>query len=380
MSKVYITASSISCALGCDKQSSIEKFLSINEQNYKEYLEDCFLDAPYYKIPQEFKDQSDKFFSTLENVIGSALMEADLHTAQQEELHIYLASTSMNISLLEDSFLNSDTLEAFGYQNIVSFIEDLIPSNFPITIIQTACTSAANATIKAYEQIKNSNIKRAMIIGFEFYNHSTYKGFESLMLLSNSGIYRPFDKNSDGLILGEACSVIILEDHKKSHENFEIIGYATNFDNYSITSSNPNGEATLNCFKDALKSANLSFGDLDFIKAHATGSENSNLSEATAIQRLFDDEKSSCDIVVLKPYIGHTLGSCATNEIILLSEAINQNIVPKTLNFKEPYKGITFRPLDKERIISEATVLFHFVGFGGSNASIILTNKSSQCI
>ena len=96
--------------------------------------------------------------------------------------------------------------------------------------------------------LKNEDIQKAIIIGFEFFNQSTYKGFESLMLLSSSGEYKPFDKDSDGLILGEACSCVILENSKKADDDFEIVSYSNSFDNYSITSSNPNAVATFNCW------------------------------------------------------------------------------------------------------------------------------------
>lgn len=373
MAKVFITGSSIACALGDDKQSSIKKFKSIDETNYKEYLSSNFKDINYYKIKREFSSQKEKIFTLLLDVINSALKEANLLFC--DELRIYLASTSMNISLLEEAMLDENRVGSFGYGDILEFIELNVASKYPVTIMQTACTSAANAIIKASLDIKNGNIKRAIIVGFEFFNNSTYKGFESLMLLSPSGEYKPFDKNSDGLILGEACSAVVLESEKKGEDNFEILGYATSFDDYSITSSNPNADATIESLLNSLKSAKLKLSDIDILKAHATGSENSNFSEATAIDRLFKQEDSICDVVILKPYIGHTLGACATTEIVLLCEAIKDGFVPKTINFKEPYEKIIFKPLLKDKRVKKATTLFHFVGFGGSNASIIISNR-----
>lgn len=378
MSRVFITGSSLICALGDNKKSSINKFYTINDKNYEEYLKNNFNDIKFYNIKKKFSSQKEKFYLSFLDIIKSALNDAKISNEEEKELHIFLATTSMNISYIEDSYLNKNKLLHLGYKDILEFIEKNIDSKYPITIIQTACTSAANAIIKASEQIKNSQIQKALVLGFEFFNQATYEGFKSLMLLSQSGVYKPFDKNSDGLILGEACSAIILENKKKNKDDFEILGYAITFDNYSITSSNPSGEATLECFKKALKSAKLNLSDIDFLKAHATGSENSNFSEAKAINKLFEANQSSCEVVILKPYIGHTLGSCATNEIIILSEAIKQGLVPKTLNFEQSYENITFKPLLEDKKIKNATTLFHFVGFGGSNASIIISNREKQ--
>jgi len=375
MHRVFITGSSLICALGNNKQEAINKFQTINEKNYKEYLQNNFKNINYYRIKKNFKDEKEKFYSSILQVIKEAIKEANLSKEDETELHIFLATTSINISLLENKFLSTNKIDYVGYKDVLDFVEKNINSKYPATIFQTACTSAANAIINASEQIKNAQINKAIIIGFEFFNQATFKGFDSLMLLSQSGEYKPFDKSSDGLILGEACSAIVLENIQKTQNDFEIISKSTSFDNYSITSSNPNGEATLQCLKNAIKSANLTIKDIDFIKAHATGSENSNFSEANAIDRLFKEEKKMCDVVILKPYIGHTLGSCGTNEIVILCEAIKKGLVPKTINFNENYDNIQFKPLLEDKKINKATTLFHFVGFGGSNASIIISNK-----
>ncbi|MDH1975931.1 beta-ketoacyl synthase N-terminal-like domain-containing protein [Aliarcobacter butzleri] len=376
MHKTFITGASIICALGNNKFECIKTFENINDETYKDYLYNNFEGLNYYRIKRNFDSQKDKFYSLLSQVVLDAIEDAKLSKDEQKELHIFLASTSNSISILEESFLNKNSLDFIGFKNITKYLEDLICSNYQSTIIHTACTSSTNAIIKASEQIKNNQIKKAIVIGFEFFNQSTYKGFESLMLLSPSGEYKPFDKDSDGLILGEACSAIILETSKKNTDDFEIISYANSFDDHSITSSNPTGEATLLCLENTIKNANLEIKDLTCIKAHATGSENSNLSEVTALDSLFKKQNQKCDIVILKPYIGHTLGACGSNEIILLCESIKNGTLPKTINFKNSYENVNFTPLLQSKKVNKGTVLFHFVGFGGSNASIILSNKS----
>lgn len=128
--------------------------------------------------------------------------------------------------------------------------------------------------------------------------------------------------------------------------------------------------------EEALSKAKLSIENLTCLKAHATGSENSNLSEVVAIDKLFKKYKQKTDVVILKPYIGHTLGACGSNEIVLLCESIKNNFLPKTINFYKSYNNIDFTPLLKSKEINKATVLFHFIGFGGSNTSMILSNES----
>ncbi len=85
-----------------------------------------------------------------------------------------------------------------------------------------------------------------------------------------------------------------------------------------------------------------------------------NLSEVNAINNLFKHHKNSCDVVVLKPYIGHTLGSCGTNEIILLCESIKSGTLPKTINFKNGYENIDFKPLLEDKVVNGAKYFISF--------------------
>lgn len=382
MNKVYITGSSIISALGNNKNDSLKKIQEINDNNYSEYLKDNFEEIKYYRIKKNFQSKEEKFYSILKEVVLKVIDDAKLSKSEAEELHIFLGSTSMSISIIEEQHLkfkkndSTNEIKNIGYGEIGIFIENLINSKYNSTIIQTACTSSANAICQASDLIKNKKIKRALVLGFEFFNDSTYKGFESLMLLSQSGEYKPFDINSDGLILGEACSAVILESQKKEASDFEVLSSNNSFDNYSVTSSNPNGEVTLSCMQEALNKADLTIDEITCLKAHATGSENSNLSEVVAIDKLFKKYNKKTDVVILKPYIGHTLGACGTNEIVLLCESIKNNFLPKTINFYDKYNNIDFTPLQENRKIDKATILFHFIGFGGSNTSIILSNES----
>lgn len=381
MNKVYITGSSIISALGNDKQEAIENIKTINNDNYSAYLKNNYEDIKYFRIKKNFNSHKEKFYSILEEVVLKAIDDANLTKEEAKDLHIFLGSTSMSISIVEEQHLkykkdsSQDPIKNIGYGEIGNFIETLINSKYSTTIVQTACTSSVNSICYANDLIKHKKIKKALIVGFEFFNYTTFRGFQSLMLLSPSGEYKPFDINSDGLILGEACSAVILESQKRKENDFEILSSNNSFDSYSVTSSNPNGEITLSCMEQALNKANLEISDLTCLKAHATGSENSNLSEVTAIDKLFKKHKQKTDVVILKPYIGHTLGACGTNEIVLLCESIKNNFLPKTINFYEKYSDINFTPLLENKYINQATILFHFIGFGGSNTSIILSNE-----
>ncbi|WP_353817117.1 hypothetical protein, partial [Acinetobacter baumannii] len=115
MVDVYITGSSIVCSLGNDKKSSMEKLASINNDNYRDFLDETFEDISYYKIKQKYSSKKEKFFTTLKNTILAATQDAALEKDELKELQIYLASTSMNISTIEEDFFKTGKLSAISF-------------------------------------------------------------------------------------------------------------------------------------------------------------------------------------------------------------------------------------------------------------------------
>jgi len=382
MQKVYITGTSLISALGNDKKAAVENVKKMtSDEKYHFFLKKIFQEKNFYSIEKNFKTKSEKFFSVIEKAVNDCIAEAQLTEEEVQDLHIFLGSTSMNISIIEEE--NAELLKVtgkyklkdVGYGNIGNFVEELIKSKHNSTLVQSACTSSVNAFSYAANLIKNNKIKRALVVGFELFNSSTFEGFNSLMLLSKIGQCKPLDKESDGIVLGEGCSAIILDSKRVSQNDFEWLASNSSFDNYSMTNSHPEGDITFNCMKKVIEKANLKLEEITCLKAHSTGSPASSLSEARAIDKLLKYYKSTTSIVSLKPFIGHTLGACGTNEIALLCECIKNGFIPKTFGFNEKYDDVSFDILTQNKEVKTATVLFHYVGFGGSNSSIILSNK-----
>lgn len=379
----YIIGTSLICNIGDNFKQISTNLKNLTQESYIKNLENIFKDKLFYAISNSsFISEEDKYKNILKKVIFDAIKDAKLSKEQQKELHIFIGSTSMEIATNEqyrNSFLNNKSSLAFkdiGNGSIGEYIEELIESNYKSTLFTTACTSSVNALSYASKLIEAKKIKRAIVIGLELYNSSTYGGFSSLMLLSKNKVYRPFDKNSDGIILGEACSAIILDSKKKDKLDFKYLSSSNICDNYSETTSDPSGIPIFNTINKALENSKLEVKDIDCIKAHATGSENNNLSEAKAIKLLFEKYKQTTKVTALKPIIGHTLGACGTNEIVLMIYALKNGFIPATFGFEIPAQDVSFTPIKQNLSYSKkATLLFNFVAFGGNNSSIILSNK-----
>ncbi len=379
----YIIGTSLICNIGDNFKEISTNLKNLTQESYIKNLENVFKDKIFYSISKSnFISEEEKYKSILKKVIFDAIKDANLSTEEQKELHIFIGSTSMEIASNEEyraSYLNNKNSLAFkdvDNGSIGEYVEELIESKYKSILFTTACTSSANALCYASKLIETKKIKKALVIGLELYNSSTYGGFSSLMLLSKNKVYRPFDKNSDGIILGEACSAIILDSKKKDKFDFKYVSSANICDNYSETTSDPSGIPIFNTINKALEASKLQIKDIDCIKAHATGSENNNLSEAKAIKLLFEKYKQTTKVTALKPIIGHTLGACGTNEIVLMIYALKNGFLPATFGFEIAAQDVSFTPIKQNLSYSkQATFLFNFVAFGGNNTSIILSNK-----
>lgn len=378
----YITGTSLVCNIGDNKQDIISSLKKLSFKNYKNHLEELFKEKTFYKIYNYDYSKEKRFQKILEKVVLEAIKEAKLSKEEQEDLHIFLGSTSMEMGTNEEFKNNYDKstcnfeFKDIGNGAIGEYVKKSLNSKHKPLLFSTACTSSVNALAYAAKMIEKKKIKRAIVIGFELFNKSTLGGFSSLMLLSKSKIYRPFDKNSDGIILGEACSAIVLEDKKRDEKDFKYICSSNVCDNYSETTSDPSGVPIFEAMNQSLEKANLKIEDIDCIKAHATGSENNNSSEAKALSLLFEKYKSKTKVTALKPIIGHTLGACGTNEITLMLEAIKNGFLPATFGFEEPIENLAFTPiLENQACQEKQTILLNYIAFGGNNSSIILSNK-----
>lgn len=364
---VFITGSALACSLGNSSTQILTNLKYWDSENYENLVQEACLNNTLYHIHHSAQSPTKKYYQVLANVVNKAIKKAGLTYKMQEELTIFIGSTSMKIASDEEQ------LTHLGNGIIGQFVADITHSKNHFYLISTACTSSANAFDYAAKMIKNQQIKRALVIGIEILNKSTKMGFESLLLLSEKNIYRPFDETSDGIVLGEACSALILDTQRNSSDDFAYLGSANVCDNYSETTSNPDGISIAECLNKALQDANLSIEQIDLIKAHATGSLNNNLAEAKGLDLFMQNHP--IPICALKPFIGHTLGACGTNEITLLLLCIKNGFVPSVRGFNH-HNELTFTPLqNKIKTHGKANILFNYIGFSGNNTAIILGKK-----
>lgn len=190
---------------------------------------------------------------------------------------------------------------------------------------------------------------------------------------------RPWDKDRDGFVMGEGAGIVVLEELEHAKKRgakiyAELIGYGLSGDAYHITAPAPDGDGAFRCMQMAMRRAKLNFSDIDYINAHGTSTPLGDEIELGAVKRLFGDDVYKLSMSSTKSAIGHLLGAAGSVEAIYSILALNNQVVPPTLNLDNPSEGcdidlVPHQP--KERLVRN--VLSNSFGFGGTNASLIFT-------
>lgn len=256
-------------------------------------------------------------------------------------------------------------------------IADILGIEGLVTTISTACSSAANAVMFGARLIASGQLERVIVGGSDALSKFTINGFNTLMILTDS-YNTPFDNNRKGLNLGEAAAYLVLESDKiVKEQNREVLAYLSGFGNandaYHQTASSEDGEGAFLAIEKALKMADLSPENIDYINVHGTATPNNDLSEGRAVQRIFG--KNVPPFSSTKPYTGHTLAAAAAIEAVYSILALQHNVVFPNLNFKDKMEEFDLIPTTELTPKEINTVLSNSFGFGGNCSSLIFSKS-----
>ena len=249
----------------------------------------------------------------------------------------------------------------------------------------SACASANNAMIDAFNLIRLNKANIIISGGSEAaVNEPGIGGFNALRALSTRNdspqtASRPFDKERDGFVLGEGAGAIILEEleHAKARGAkiyAEIVGSGLSGDAYHITAPHPDGLGAISVMKQALEESGLSTKDVDYINVHGTSTPLGDIAETIAIKEVFGEDAYDLNISSTKSMTGHLLGAAGAIEAIACIKAIENNIIPPTINHTtfdpeiDSKLNLTLNKAQKKEVNVALTNTF---GFGGHNTAVI---------
>jgi 3-oxoacyl-(acyl-carrier-protein) synthase len=244
-----------------------------------------------------------------------------------------------------------------------------------ITTISTACSSSANAMMFGARLINNDIVDIIIAGGTDSMSRFTLNGFKSLMILDENPCM-PFDENRKGLNLGEGAGYVVLVSQRViDAEGVKVLaklnGYANANDAYHQTASSPEGNGNYAAMTGALEMAGLKPADIDYINLHGTGTPNNDVSEGTAIMRVFGDRPPIMSST--KAYTGHTLGASAGIEAVISVLALKHDLIFPNLRHQTQMNELPFGPQTTLLEKPIRHVLSNSFGFGGNCSSVIFS-------
>jgi len=329
---------------------------------------------------------------------NEALMDSGIHLLNNKDRIgcIWGSGIGGLQSLQQDykDFITNGYKPRFSPFLIPKMIVDIVPGHISIkyglkglnfaTI--SACASSSNAIIDAYYYILLGKADAIVTGGSEAPIHETsVGGFSSMKALSTRNddpatASRPFDAERDGFVVGEGSGCLVLEDYdhaiKRGAKIYaEVAGAGMTADAHHITAPHPEGDGAARVMKLALEDANIIPEQIDYINVHGTSTPLGDIAEVRAIQKVFGTHIYQLNISSTKSMTGHLLGGAGAIEALAVIFAINQNIIPPTINHFQKDTALdekinfTFNKAQKRNV---QYALSNTFGFGGHNTCVIL--------
>jgi 3-oxoacyl-[acyl-carrier-protein] synthase II len=353
-----------------------------------------FNPAPAFPSPKEVR-RTDRFSQFGIYAGWQALCDSglDLKKVNLDEVGVFIGS---GIGGLETVAEQHQILLNRGPGRLSPFMIPMLISNIASGLLSiyhnlrgpnfatcSACATANHALGEAWRTIKMGDAKvmfaggaEATIVPFGIGGFCAMKA----MSTRNSDpqrASRPFDKERDGFVMGEGSGVLVLEDleHAKArgaHIYCELAGYGNTADAHHLTAPSPGGEGAARCMRMALRNAALKPEDISYINAHGTSTPQGDTAETEAIKTVFGEHARKLAVSSTKGATGHMLGAAGAVEMIVCAKAIQDDVVPPTINyeFPDPECDLDYVP-NKARQVKVKAVVNNSFGFGGHNASLI---------
>ena len=352
--------------------------------------------------PEDFlsKKEAKRTQLFISYAIATARMALDdsglkINSANENRVGVLTGCGLGGLDILEQT---SKIIESKGPKRVTPFFIPMMIGNMapgmisiyfgakgPNASIATACAAGTHAVGDAYKIIKRGGADAMITGGVESVITPTcIAGFNAMKALSTRNdepekASRPFDRDRDGFVVGEGCGILVLEALDKALERgariyAEICGYGMSGDGFHMTAPSPDGEGAARCMAAALEDADISYKDINYINAHGTSTQLNDLYETMAIKSVFKEKAPAIPVSSTKSMTGHLLGGAGGVETVFTALSIFEGILPPTINLDNPDEkcDLDYVP-NVARKANVKTAMTNSFGFGGTNASLILS-------
>ena len=379
--------------------SGIRKLTAVEHEKHLVHIggEVPEFDTTPYCDPKDAR-RMDKFILCSVVAAQLAMEDAnfDLENEDMTRFGVIAGSAAGGLDTIQK---NHEVMTVRGYHKCSPFMVPMMISNMAagkISIkygirgisktIVTACATGAHSIGDAARAIQCGDADVMIAGGAEAGICDLGIGaFTSAKTLSRSNeeptrASRPYDVNRDGFIMSEGASILILEERERAIKRgakiyAELVGYGQSSDAYDMVAPDPNGNGAMLAMELALKEAGIDTKDVDYINAHGTSTHVGDIAESNAIAKLFGDKIQNPNLSVssTKSMTGHMLGAAGAAEAIISIKAMNDGIVPPTINLDEQdpeVANLDYTP-HKAKEKEMNYVLSNSFGFGGHNAVLV---------
>lgn len=274
---------------------------------------------------------------------------------------------------------------AFSFAGVEERVADRFGTQGAPISLTTACASGATAIQLGVEAIRRGDCDAALCLAADGSVHpETVVRFSLLSALSTQNdppekASKPFAKNRDGFVVAEGGGAFVLESLESARargaEVLAIVsGCGERADDFHRTRSKPDGSSIIGVFREALKDADMTIADIDYVNAHGTATPENDKMEYLALAAVFEDALPSIPVSSNKSMIGHTITAAGAVEAVFSVLSLKTGRLPPTINLEEPDPTIPLDLIpDVARDVPIRTVMSNSFGFGGQNVSLLLS-------
>lgn len=374
--EIYITDYNCITPLGFDVDSNREALLAgksgvalhkiIDNQDpfYASVIDSEKLDEEFRRV---FTGNIHFEFTRLEKMLLLSIKPlVEKHTVTENTAFI-LSTTKGNISLLKNQ---AELPEGTYLPKLAQKIADFFGFKTKPIVVSNACVSGVMAIAVAKNMIQAGKYKDAFVIAGDEISEFVISGFNSFQAIGSEPC-KPYDKNRNGINIGEAAAAAYITSEPSENEKFrfKVLGDSAINDANHISGPSRTGDGLYGSIKNAMMEANISAEEIDFISAHGTATLYNDEMESIAFNRM---ELQNIPLNSMKGYYGHCLGASGLLESIISMESALQNTLIPSKNFEEI--GVT-QPLNIIKENQPANIRYILKtasGFGGCNAAIVL--------
>lgn len=289
---------------------------------------------------------------------------------------VVLGTSTSGIEMLESVYRDRDEGAALpadysmrhhdNHQAVAAFLQEHLGLTGPSYTVSTACSSSSKSLIDAVQLIETGICDAVLTGGIDCLCLTSLNGFESLQLVSRKPC-RPCDADRDGLSIGEASALMIVE---RADTGIRLSGFGETSDGVNMSTPPEDGAGAAAAMQTALDTAGLSADQIGYVNLHGTATRINDAAETKAVASVLGN---AVPVSSLKGAIGHTLGAAGAAEIALCLIALEEGVVPPNTGLETIDPDIAVNVIAQSQQADLSHVLSNAFGFGGNNCAVVLS-------